>query len=122
MDERVEEWLKKAENEFETAKKNFEISEEKAAAFFLQQSVEKALKAVKIQEEGSYSYSHDLLELSDEETRRKFSDTFAELNPVYTGVRYPDIDVQSIENLKDLIKDVEEVMEWTKNRLKESEN
>lgn len=39
-------WLEQAEKDFEVAKKNFQLKEWYVVAFFCQQAVEKALKAL----------------------------------------------------------------------------
>ena len=48
MMEEIKKWLEQAEKDFETAKYNLEGDKIEAGMFFLQQSVEKALKAVHI--------------------------------------------------------------------------
>lgn len=65
--------------------------------------MEKALKAVQIEEKGEHGYTHDLLSLLDEKIYAEFEDLLLDLNPVYTGFRYPDVeasDIEDIENIK----------------------
>jgi HEPN domain-containing protein len=115
-----EEWLSKAEDDFDDAKYNIEGGRDSPAALFLQQAVEKALKAMIVKSDEEVSHTHNLLELAetaglpDEKT-----DYFARLNTMYTGVRYPGEDVGEVENLEEIADHVKEVIEWTKKQLKE---
>ncbi len=81
--------------------------------------LEKALKSIQIDERGSHKFSHDLLSLSDEESRKRFKELFKELNPVYTGFRYPDVDMGKIEDLEEIRDRTEEFIEWTRGRLRD---
>jgi len=114
----VKEWFEKAESDFDDARYLLADDRGNSAAFFLHQAAEKALKALQIKERGEYDYSHDLIELSSEKLRDEFFDLFKELNPVYTGTRYPDI-AGEIENLGDLEERVGELLEWIEKQLKE---
>lgn len=119
MKEEVKEWLERAESDLSDAVFNYENSRRAPAAFFLHQAAEKALKAWQIHEEGEYDYTHDLLKLADEKVKDRFFETLRDLNPVYTGVRYPDMVLEDIENLENLKKGVEQLVTWTRKRLKE---
>jgi len=92
----------------EVAEELFEDYRE-AAAYHLHQAAEKSLKALQLKREGGYSYSHDVLALSDDSVRDRFGETFSELNPVYTGNRYPDQETGEFENLEHKLKAVEKV-------------
>ena len=117
MKEETRDWFEKAEKDFGTAANNFEIGEVEASMFFLHQSVEKALKAFQIENRGEYSFSHDLVELANEEIREDFLDILRDLNPVYTGFRYPDVDAK-VENPEKLQERVEELFRWIRKQLK----
>ena len=113
----VKEWFEEAESDFDDARYLLSDDRNESAAFFLHQAAEKALKALEIKTEGDYSYTHDLIELAPDEGREKFLELFKQLNPVYTGTRYPDI-AGEIENLEDLEQDVDDLLQWIKRQLK----
>ena len=56
----LEEWLKIARKDWERAKRNLEDEDPEAAGFFLQQSVEKYLKAFLLQRGWKLKKIHDL--------------------------------------------------------------
>lgn len=113
----VEKWFEKAESDYELAEDNFSIDNEGAAMFFSHQSAEKALKALQIDEEGSKDFSHNLLSISQGLNLEKFEELLAELNPFYTGFRYPDEDSPEVENPEEILEETGELLEWIKKQL-----
>lgn len=118
MKEETKKWLDKAEKDLDDGVFNFENGREEVAAFLFHQAVEKALKAFQIESREEHDYSHDLLSLSDGTAKNKYKKLMKELNPVYTGFRYPDVGLKKIENLEEIRYKTEELLEWTRKRLK----
>jgi len=116
--EETERWLNKAVKDFEDGKFNLEGDKREVAAFLFQQAVEKGLKAIQIEEKGKHDFTHDLVALADQKTYKEFEELLLDLNPIYTGFRYPDVSGGDIENLDEIEKRTEEFIGWTKKRLK----
>lgn len=107
----MKEWFKGAKEDFEAAEILYNSQKNSLAGFHLQQAVEKALKALAIEEKGEKPFSHNLFELAPEEVLEQFGSTIEELVPAYTGFRYPDSEAK-VENISELINSVEEILEW----------
>lgn len=118
MKNETREWLKKAEKDLDDGIFNFENGRTEVAIFLFHQAAEKSLKALQIEKTGEHDFSHDLLALSRENSRNKFKELFIELNPVYTGFRYPDVGMGQIEDLEKIRSRTEELIKWTKKQLK----
>lgn len=113
-------WIKKAEQDFDTAKYNLKGDKVDAAIFFLQQSAEKALKAVYIKKFKNIIKVHDLVLLAKKvKAPLKVIEFCKELTPAYQYTRYPD--VSPVNNIKEktikFISFVEEILKWTKESL-----
>src|SRR3989344_5106650 len=111
------EWLKKSEQDFEAAKYNIEGGLIEEGAFFLQQSSEKALKALFIRKSGRFPRIHDLVSLAKELKAPEEIIVLAKiLSPAYHYTRYPD--VVKVENLKERIGELKEssekLLKWVK--------
>jgi len=119
MEDPVKLWLKFAERDLKSAKRNYEIGEYYVSAFLAQQSAEKALKAVHIKETGGFPKSHDLTRLARLiNAPEKIIELCAEITPAYTATRYPDVAEEfDKKDVEDLIKNAEKVIEWAKKRL-----
>ncbi len=118
MKEETKRWLDKAEKDLDDGIYNLKGGKDELAAFLFQQAVEKALKAIQIEERGEHEYTHDLISLSDEEIYGEFEDLLLDLNPIYTGFRYPDVEASDIEDIDEIKNRTEEFIAWTKKRLK----
>src|SRR3989344_9350293 len=97
-------WLKQAEKDLDTAKYNIDGERTDAGLFFLQQSAEKALKAVYIKKFKDLLKTHDLVLLSKKVNAPKnISDKCKKLTLVYQYTRYPDVIEENIseEEIKD---------------------
>jgi len=120
MNEETRVWLERAEKDFNTGKNNLKIDETEASMFFCHQASEKALKALLIEKTHDYPFKHNLLDLASSlEIPERFLETFSFLNPVYTGVRYPDKPEHEIEPEKadEIVEMIGEFLKWTKRRL-----
>ncbi|MBI2574781.1 HEPN domain-containing protein [Candidatus Woesearchaeota archaeon] len=116
MKEKVQKWMEKAEKEAITAEINLQNKQYEAAAFYSQQSAEKALKAVQIYKLSRFDKIHDLAALAG--TVGAPDEVVAccvELNPYYTIARYPDVEeVVTKKTSEGLIRASKKVVEWAK--------
>ena len=86
------EWIAKAERDFDTAKYNIEGKKFEGGLFFLQQSAEKALKALYIKKFRKLFKTHNLVVLARALKADKRILTICEqLSPAYQYTRYPDV-------------------------------
>lgn len=98
--EESKDWFRQAEKDLDTAKFNLDGGKIEAGVFFLQQSAEKALKAVYINKFKKLLKVHDC----------------KKLGPAYQYTRYPD--VLKVENLNELASEffdyTKEILKWAK--------
>mgnify|MGYP001564786151 CR=1 FL=1 len=113
-------WYERAKKDFDTAKYNIDGKKLDAGIFFLQQSVEKALKSLYIKRFDKLFKTHDLVALA---RKLKAPDEILvfckKLNPAYQYTRYPDIiEVLDLDSkAEEFISYVMEVLEWVKKNL-----
>ncbi|MDI6721389.1 MAG: HEPN domain-containing protein [Candidatus Aenigmarchaeota archaeon] len=113
MKEETKKWINQADEEFDTARINFEAKKYFSAAFWCQQSVEKAFKALLIQKTSNFPKIHDLTRLAKLlDAPPKLIEMCAKINPAYTASRYPD----SIKSYSK--KECEKILDYTKEALK----
>lgn len=112
-------WLKKSEDDLVTSRINLKNRRYDAAAFFCQQSIEKALKALEIEKLGKFDKTHDLYFLG-----KKFNmpddllEICEELTEYYVQTRYPDTYADFDKNkVSASIAKAEKVMTWIKKNL-----
>ncbi|ATZ61000.2 MAG: hypothetical protein DDT33_01409 [Firmicutes bacterium] len=120
MRKETENWWKQAVKDMESAEKIMELGEYYVSAFLSQQAVEKALKALMIQQIGSFPRIHDVVELSRRvNAPSKIIELCAKINPAYTATRYPDVasDFDKGE-VEEIIHSAKEVLKWTKKKLR----
>lgn len=85
-------WLKFAERDLRSARKNYEIWEYHVSVFLAQQAVEKALKALHIKKTGDFPKIHDLTRLARMiDAPNEIVRLCAEITPAYTATRHPDV-------------------------------
>ena len=114
------EWIKKAERDFDAALYNLKGNFIEEGAFFLQQSAEKALKALFLKKLSRLPKTHDLVGLAmDLKAPDKIKSYARLLSPAYQYTRYPDVSgimglEEEIENLKNYCK---EILTWVKKNL-----
>ncbi|TKJ35576.1 hypothetical protein CEE39_00855 [bacterium (candidate division B38) B3_B38] len=120
----AERWWKQAESDLETAEFNLNGRRLSAAAFYIQQSVEKALKALYLEMFSELLKTHNIVFLAGKlnlpENLIKICDN---INPIYTATRYPDsaefIPEENLfeEDLKMMLEGAQEILKWIKKRL-----
>jgi|SRR3989344_3027406 len=113
-------WFDKAEEDLDTAKYNLSGGKIGAGLFFLQQSVEKALKALHMKKSNELLKTHDLILLSRKVNAPKnIIEMCRKISPAYSYTRYPD--VEGVENLEEISDDLlecsEKVLKWIKEQL-----
>lgn len=116
----VNDWLNKAKEDFDTAKYNIKGEKYDAGIFFLQQSAEKALKAIYIKKFKKLLKTHDLVVLARSvDAPNKIIEECKSLTGAYQFTRYPDIPKPT--NLKEItdnfLKITEEVLLWTEKNI-----
>lgn len=113
-------WLKKADEDLETARYNLEGNRPAVAVFFSQQAAEKALKALQIQMQGKFDRIHDLLTLADSvKAPNEIMNCCIKLTPYYTITRYPDVGEPISEGTaKELLDKSKKVVKWVKQVLR----
>ncbi len=119
-------WWKQALKDFESAKKNFEIEEWNVVAFLCQQSVEKALKALYIQEKKkSPGTTHSLVYLGKElSMSEEMLRLLRKLAPDFILTRYPDAsqtlpyELYDKYSAEERLEIAEKVLKWVSERLK----
>jgi HEPN domain-containing protein len=119
-------WLEQAEKDFEVAKKNFKLKEWYVVAFFCQQAVEKALKALYQEKKKDVAPpTHSLVFLGREVgVPSKYIFFLKNLSTDFVATRYPDVFDEVPykqyvkEAVKDYLKSTEEVLQWVKSKLK----
>ncbi len=122
----VERWFLQSKEELETAKISFDNKKWFAAAFWCQQSVEKALKALfLVKKKESPGTTHSLTYLGRElAVPSEFQSLLRDLTTEYYLSRYPDAteDVPyknySTENVQQYLSLSEKLLKWVELQLK----
>ncbi len=120
MKDETKKWIKLAEEDFATAKANFEIKKYKFASYLCQQTVEKALKALLIEETNKFPKIHDLVELGKLlGIKKEFLKKLEKLTYVYIESRYSDVseDKYTSKETQEDLKIAKEVLEWVRKRI-----
>ena len=120
MKNEYDEWFDKAEKDLITAEYNIKGEQLEAGAFFLQQSAEKALKAVYIKLKGELFRTHDLVTLARQlNAPKEIEESCQQLNPAYNYTRYPDAvkNVNLGEIIEELKESAVEVLEWARKKI-----
>ncbi len=120
MREEVKKWLEQSKLDLDGAEYNFSGRRYYISAFFCQQAVEKALKALFLHEsKGAVPQSHSLIYLAKNTSiSKKFHSFLRELTPTFVDTRYPDASVDLPSNIYDeentyeILKNSKEVLEW----------
>jgi len=121
----LEDWLKIARKDWERAKRNLEDEDPEAAGFFLQQSVEKYLKAFLLQHGWKLKKIHELDALLDEAiayepTLQTFYKFCERITGYYFADRYPPLGALEI-TCEDIKKDLIEAKKFIKEIFPEEE-
>jgi len=126
MREESESWWEQALEDLNTARYNLEGGIYYASVFFSQQSAEKALKALYIEENRELPQrTHNMLKLVDKiGVPDEIFNAVIELNPEYFMTRYPDAAngvparMYTEEKAKIHLEKAEMAVEWIKLRMK----
>ena len=121
-------WWKLSQDDLMTADVNLCPDRYYACAFFCQQSVEKALKAVWMERKRQHApKTHNLFELADDlGIAEDFDTALRRLNPEYVATRYPDAaNGDPVENYNreiagELLGFAQEIQAWCKSQLDEN--
>lgn len=121
----VENWWKQAQRDLQTAGNSLQSGDYYACAFWCQQAVEKALKALFIVvKKASPVPSHSLIYLASElRVDRKYFSFLRDLTPSYVNTRYPDVANALPSEIYDqvkaavLVKKSKEFLLWLEKKL-----
>lgn len=120
MMKEVDDWLELAKNDFNAAKDSFKSKHFDWACFQMQQSVEKALKAILMLKEKRIIKTHDLVFLAEKvQLPLEYKEICKELTLMYLPVRYPDsAEIKNIQQKAErYLNLVEAVLRWTEKQL-----
>ncbi len=89
------------------------------AAFFCQQSVEKALKALLIETTAGFPRMHDLTKLARlTKAPMEIVSLCSKVSPAYTASRYPDSPIDYYqEDCEELLADCRVILKWIEEQL-----
>jgi HEPN domain-containing protein len=120
MKEETGKWWKQSASDLTTAEYNLKGKRLSAAAFYSQQAVEKALKALQIERSDRFDRTHDLVYLADKLGAPDDIVKLCEIiTPFYTATRYPDVETRyDSRKAKSLLKASREVVEWVERSLR----
>lgn len=112
-------WMIMALQDIETAEYNLKGNILDAAAFYCQQAVEKALKALYIKEHEKLIRTHDLLFLGKKlNLPDDLTEICDEISPLYIGTRYPDMyEEYTEEEIEEAINKARSVIEWVRKKI-----
>jgi HEPN domain-containing protein len=127
MRQEILNWWKQAEYDYDTALDNFKIKRYSFAAFLCQQAVEKALKALFLEEnKGVMPQSHSLIYLaSNTSLPHKYRGFLRDLTPKFVNTRYPDAAsdlpylIYDVDNTRPVVEGAGEVLKWIREKLKQ---
>ncbi len=125
MRKEITQWWNQAEADFDGARFNFDGGKYYIAAFWCQQAVEKALKALfLLEKKGEVPQSHSLIYLATNTSiPERFFSFLKELTPKFIDTRYPDasvdlpVNIYDQENTRRLLQKSEEVILWIKKKI-----
>ena len=123
MKEETRAWFEKALRDFRAAKNSCKAEDYDWTAFQCQQAVEKALKALMIEEKGKSVKAHELDFLAREmNLPGQLINLCDELAPAYTATRYPDAEIgeelYNEETAKKMLQKADEVLKWIEKKIK----
>lgn len=123
---RVEDWIRQAVEDLDTARILIEVKKYYASAYYSQQSAEKALKYLLLLHGKDPGKTHALLELSEMiekegiEVNEQIKEDLMVLSPHFLISRYPDVanglpaDQYNKNIAEDLYNKAKRVVEWVK--------
>ncbi|MHB8604475.1 MAG: HEPN domain-containing protein [Thermoplasmatota archaeon] len=112
-------WFAKATEDLDAARFLFDGEKFAQSGFFAQQSAEKALKALLIEQQGKFPRIHELAALASEaKVAPDLVERCADLSSAYVAYRYPDAGrPPSPEGVEVLLTIAQEVLDWVQTRL-----
>jgi HEPN domain-containing protein len=115
----VKKWMEKAEHDLNTARINLQQKIYDASAFFCQQAVEKALKALYIKKFRRLFKTHDLYLLGKRlDLPKELLEVCDEISSLYVETRYPDSYAEfNKEKVSKTIQKAKEVIKWVKKKI-----
>ena len=124
MKKEVQNWWKQSQSDLEKAKVLFKSKNYDGTAFFCQQTIEKAFKALHIKKFNELRKVHDLVFLGQKiGVPNPLLEFCSELNKAYIETRYPDAhgvipaEKFSKEDMGHLINITEEILQWLEKQL-----
>jgi len=125
MKKEIENWWKQAERDLHSAENNLSSGDYYVSAFMSQQAVEKALKALFIQEKKELIKTHSVSRMAKLlSVPLEILGKIELLEPVYQESRYPDMTEEipaerfEEEDAKEFFEYAKEVLEWIRKNLK----
>jgi HEPN domain-containing protein len=126
MRSEINRWFLQSKEEFETAKASYQAKKWFAVAFWCQQAVEKALKAMyMVKKKKSPGTTHSLTFLGRElNLPQKYQNFLRELTKEYYMSRYPDASedvpfkLYSEQEVEKYLKECEELISWLESAIK----
>jgi len=122
----VKNWWEQAKKDLHAAKNSLNSGDYEWASFQSNQSAEKALKALHIEQKKTNIASHNLIRIGEAVSVPKdIKESLIDLNPEYTISRYPDVanaipsEMYSERKASEKIKHAENVIKWTEKQLKQ---
>jgi HEPN domain-containing protein len=114
----ADEWLQIARRDWWRIERNLRARDPEAAAFFLQQSLEKYLKAFLLRQNWKLRKIHDLDALLDEASKydrdlEKFRDLCERVSGYYLSERYPPLGASDLSS-EDIRSDLSEARDFVK--------
>ncbi len=114
----ADEWLHIARKDWRRIERNLRARDPEAAAFFLQQSLEKYLKAFLLRQNWNLRKIHDLDALLDEASKsnpdlEEFRDLCERVSGYYLSERYPPLGPSDLSS-EDIRKDLNEAQKFVK--------
>ncbi|MFB6100890.1 MAG: HEPN domain-containing protein [Candidatus Nanohalobium sp.] len=116
----ADEWLEKAEQDFEAAEAMKQSGFYSQAAFLYQQAAEKGLKALLVAEEKGVKQTHDCFVLAREANAEEdVKESANSLSPYYFRTRYPDTGLLDLteDEISKVEEDAEVILEWVREKL-----
>jgi HEPN domain-containing protein len=113
-------WWAKSQRDLETAEILLENERLAEGAFFLQQSIEKALKSLLIERRDDFPRIHDLVSLGKQAAiPNEFLEICKRISPAYVYSRYPDVtEISGLEEkIEDFVIQTREVLRWIEGRM-----
>ncbi len=125
MREEIQAWWEQSKRDLEAARHSLSSGDYEWACFQVEQSIEKALKALYLKEKGELPKSHNLVRLGKElGLNEELIDILRDITPDYVMTRYPNAansipyEIYDKEKAEERIKEGEKILKWIEGRLR----